>query len=380
VSGTYFIFVKTDYNNTITESDEDNNLAGPVAVTVQNGPMDLVMNSMTGYNESPVDIGGSLSFSGEIELQSDFNILDSVPVAFYLSKDTLKDAGDHLVGIQKVGSWGGFFSPGTPYSFGTPYYPVPAGIEEGSYYVLAAVDDSNKYEELNEANNVVVSDNTLEIRKLYADLIVSMINLNTPGVTIYAGSNVEFYCEIQNSGELRVDTVNVGLFLSRDKLFDGDDTLVLTKKRVGISNDIGEVSGEIVIPGGAQGQYFVIAVVDYDSLYDETVESNNTMVSSAFTVSSAPSGVIEVSTGFSVYPNPASDRITVSWDSGVPNNAVELEMIDLTGKIVKRFAPVINQQTIELENLPAGYYFIRSNTYQNLPNIRLLVVPDGAIR
>lgn len=62
---------------------------------------------------------------------------------------------------------------------------------------------------------------------------------------------------------------------------------------------------------------------------------------------------------FSTYPNPSSTHFTVNFDNIQQKN--QLDIVDITGKVVKTFANVINNQSIEIDDLASGIYTLQMN-------------------
>jgi hypothetical protein len=79
-------------------------------------------------------------------------------------------------------------------------------------------------------------------------------------------------------------------------------------------------------------------------------------------------------TGFSVFPNPASNSIFLEWNGKVQNDEIEISIYDINGKCViaekKNFA---QQVEISTANLPDGIYFIRLCSGDVLVNKRVVV-------
>jgi len=67
-----------------------------------------------------------------------------------------------------------------------------------------------------------------------------------------------------------------------------------------------------------------------------------------------------------VYPNPASEQVTVSVDHNVLSKGAELYLYDLMGNIIYREKMRTPQQVIDLRNYPAGIYFIAIRTASSL--------------
>lgn len=73
-------------------------------------------------------------------------------------------------------------------------------------------------------------------------------------------------------------------------------------------------------------------------------------------------GVEEISlTGVTLYPNPASGYVTVSFAESTP--AVKTEVTDITGRLVKvQYAENVTEQRIATTSLPTGLYSVRVTT------------------
>ncbi|HZG01003.1 MAG TPA: T9SS type A sorting domain-containing protein [Chitinophagales bacterium] len=80
-------------------------------------------------------------------------------------------------------------------------------------------------------------------------------------------------------------------------------------------------------------------------------------------------GQLEVHQGIVVYPNPASDRLTVQLDAGL-SQRVTFEVCDVTGRVVRQFefAPTrlgVNRYELNVSGLTAGSYLVRVNDSQS---------------
>jgi Secretion system C-terminal sorting domain len=87
-------------------------------------------------------------------------------------------------------------------------------------------------------------------------------------------------------------------------------------------------------------------------------------------------GVNELSTAanMDIYPNPATSRTTLTFDSK-DNAAHSLELVNVTGQIVRTYAPQTGTQfDIERGSLPAGMYFARvKNTIGESRTVRFIM-------
>ncbi|MGV3613115.1 MAG: T9SS type A sorting domain-containing protein [Fluviicola sp.] len=76
----------------------------------------------------------------------------------------------------------------------------------------------------------------------------------------------------------------------------------------------------------------------------------------------------------SVYPNPASDVVTVSWDKEMITD-MKLELIDFDGRIIRMESVSPNESSVpmDIRDLESGVYFIRLND-SNHPITRKLII------
>jgi hypothetical protein len=71
----------------------------------------------------------------------------------------------------------------------------------------------------------------------------------------------------------------------------------------------------------------------------------------------------------SVYPNPATNEVTVSVDTRYTVKAINV--IDITGRVVLT-ANASNTATLDLNGLQSGYYFVNVSTDQGMVSTKLI--------
>ncbi len=79
----------------------------------------------------------------------------------------------------------------------------------------------------------------------------------------------------------------------------------------------------------------------------------------------------ETGASFSFYPNPAEDKIYFQHNIN-ENSKSKIEIIDNCRRIV--FSQVVNQNAIELENFPSGFYTVRFSNGDFVVSKRLIIV------
>ncbi len=136
---------------------------------------------------------------------------------------------------------------------------------------------------------------------------------------------------------------------------DGDGqggNTVVTYDNIDI--DFNATSG---IPGG---QYRLAVCVDPDNAISETDENNNCLFISPsgnnLTYNPSTAGINDVQTndGFSVYPNPATNRINFVQENGWENATVNI--MDISGKNLKSMNLNLQLTEVDITDLVAGMY------------------------
>lgn len=63
-----------------------------------------------------------------------------------------------------------------------------------------------------------------------------------------------------------------------------------------------------------------------------------------------------------LYPNPAQSEITINFGERVPQESVDLVLAGIDGRVYKILSlavPVLNEQSIDISELPEGFYILR---------------------
>jgi len=61
-----------------------------------------------------------------------------------------------------------------------------------------------------------------------------------------------------------------------------------------------------------------------------------------------------------VFPNPTSGSVTIAISAELPMSNTLVEIFSISGKLMHRFTMTSNSETISLNGLPKGIYFIRA--------------------
>ncbi|WP_432671857.1 T9SS type A sorting domain-containing protein [Flavobacterium sp. SM2513] len=109
-----------------------------------------------------------------------------------------------------------------------------------------------------------------------------------------------------------------------------------------------------------------------DGSYAVEISSENcSVISTCFIVSNLSTADIQKTTTMTVFPNPASDNITVKFERNF--EMLTVEIISMTGQVVKRTAATQhNMVTINISELASGVYILRTDDKQNTTTSRIV--------
>ncbi len=258
VTGTYYIVVKADANNTNTETQETNNtrpsgvirigpdLAIPsLSVPAAAAPGDTISVSDTTLNQGGGDAGPSRT-------------------GFYLSTNGAISGATPLGG-RDVGALAAGISSST-----STYLVIPSDKPAGLYYLVASADQNNAVVESQEANNVRSS----AAIRIGPDLYVSSVTVSGPTA---AGGTVTVTDTTKNQGAASAPASSTAFYLSTNTALDAPDQLLASRDVPALPPGASSVASTLLqIPGNtATGTYFILAKADGNNAVPESFETNN---------------------------------------------------------------------------------------------------------
>jgi trimeric autotransporter adhesin len=152
---------------------------------------------------------------------------------------------------------------------------IPADTLPGSYYVIARADWNGTVAETSDTNN----DRSSGVIGIGGDLVISAVSVAAAGM---AGGPITLTDTTKNQGAAPVTASVTGFYLSANYTIDATDQF-LGSRVVGSLVPSGTDTAStafIIPPGTAPGNYQVIAVADMSNAVAESLENNNTRVSS----------------------------------------------------------------------------------------------------
>ena len=270
-AGTYYILFVADYENVITESNENNNVAyEAITVTCDAGESDLVITAKS-TSLTTVACGRTLLGSATVKNNGPGATSGPSYLGYYLSNNTTLDASDTYLRRANVGTLAANVA-----SNESTTLTIPEGIAAGNYYILFVADYENVISESNENNNVAYQAITVTCVPGEPDLIISA--KSTALTTVACGSSVLGRATVKNNGEASTNgTSYLGYYLSNNTTLDASDTYLTRDPVVTLAiNAISNESATLNIPAGtAAGTYYILFVADYQNVITESNENNN---------------------------------------------------------------------------------------------------------
>lgn len=97
------------------------------------------------------------------------------------------------------------------------------------------------------------------------------------------------------------------------------------------------------------------------AITDKSTRKSTLVITEASTVQSVSN---EVAAKIILYPNPASDHLLIKLENSLKNNGKAM-LFDQSGKLIQMVAFDSNEFSMNIQNVPAGNYFIRINDGKN---------------
>jgi subtilisin family serine protease/subtilase family serine protease len=258
-AGTYYVIAQADALNAVLETAETNNYRGSSSVRI--GP-DLIVSAVSA--PATAAAGATITVSDTTKNQG-AGAAGPSTTGFYLSANSSVGEGDVFLGSRSVDA----LAAGAIVTASTTLQ-IPGNTEPGTYYIVARADWNGLVAETAETNN----DRASSALKTGGDLIVA--SLSAPGVAM-AGGQITVTDTTTNQGTGAVPESAIGFYLSDNSSFSSNDTF-LGSRGVGGLNPSQSSSGstQLVIPAlTAAGNYYVIAVADWNGAAAESNETNN---------------------------------------------------------------------------------------------------------
>jgi hypothetical protein len=241
LAGQYYVFVRTDRQNDVGESNEANNSRADGIIFNLTPPADLIVsNVVSPPNGSP---GEPITFNWTVQNTGDDPALGIWNDAIYLSSDQTWDINDVLIGKQsQIGPING----GQSYN-GSLTLALPA-INAGNYFVIVRADVRNSVRETNENNNTsaAISQTAIEVQEL---------QIGVPQNTTLVTGQEKFYRTNAPADETVIFSVD-GEADSSNELFTRFGQVASRNFYDFLYNHPNEPDQEVVVPNTQAGTYY----------------------------------------------------------------------------------------------------------------------------
>ncbi|GAL84373.1 peptidase S8/S53 subtilisin kexin sedolisin [Sporocytophaga myxococcoides] len=263
--GTYYLIAKADYLNYVAESNEDNNIAS-VPVNIVLPSVDLSITSLF-TKDTILSAGNSFYVSYSINNTGTYYASSSY-TNFYLSKDSIVDEYDYLVGQSYVS----YVSPGSINYYSVNSY-IPSTVADGDYFLIAKADDYKNVSESNEFNN----DAFIKVKVKVPSYDIAISNLTKSSEMVTVGSGIYLSYKESNLGDITFPYHYTGFVLSTDTIYNDSDINLGTYYGYDLyPGNVNYYNQYIYIPTTVPaGNYYLIVKTDSNNNTKETDENNN---------------------------------------------------------------------------------------------------------
>ena len=282
ISGTWFVFVQTDYQNTVFENGiETNNLSSSDSIQISlDNWADLVPVSISipDTMKASINYGITATVSNNGSLYADGSWTDGI----YISKSPVWDSLSST--LIKNFSHTGYVAEGASYAINEPVsLPLTSQIINGTdsswYYIYYKADNNNLlFENTGNGNNVLKSDSVF-VYNPWVDHILTSV---TAGDTVVFGQTYPVQWSVKNIGE-KMGTAYYnawqdGIYRSLDTLYDASDVFLERSDVNTVLNPNASYSKNqnYNLHNVIAGDYYIIAKTDMNNhISGEIIKTNN---------------------------------------------------------------------------------------------------------
>ena len=325
-AGTYYLLLKTDFNNTIFENVNENNNTGvsvssillKIIVVTPPQPIDLSVSngqilSTTVTAGLPVNIEWTVKNNSAIS-----TIAPNWKDAVYLNNSPIINQNATLLSTITINN---------PLTAGATYtrsatVTIPQ-TASGTLYVLVNTDKDNQNLDDARGNNTLAlntgsgGSGVIITIPPPADLIPTAFTSATQGIVAQPIA-VNFTVKNQGTGPTPAGNWTDIIYLSSDLQLDGSDIQIgsFARNNVLVANGTYNVTGQVFLPNSISGgNYVLILKTDAnDDVFERNTETNNTIITNIFINAQQPS---DLSISNIVVPSTnqfAGNNTTISWN------------------------------------------------------------------
>jgi len=263
--GTWYIGGLADYFNQISESNESDNNANRVAITVLASNLTEYVRPLSG---TTVASGGTFSLRATTYNNGAVQASPST-ARIYISPDPIITGQDTLLASHVSPA----IDPGGDGSFQNFTVTLPSNLAPGTWYIGGLADYFGQVSETNEGDN---NANYVTINVLGANLTEYVRALSS--TTVLPGGNFSLRATTYNSGPVQASPSTARIYLSPDPIITGQDTLLASHVSPAIDpgGDGSFQNFTVTLPSNlAPGTWYIGGLADYFGQVAETNEGDN---------------------------------------------------------------------------------------------------------
>jgi hypothetical protein len=316
ITGNYYVFVRTDFGNQLTEFDETNNLTRsetPIFVNLT-PPPDLRVLSIiapaNGFSGEEIEVSWSVK-----NLGTGSTVTEVWWDGIYVSPDSIfRDSSARAIGaFEHTGA----LLADSGYSL-TKTVKLP-NATYGKYYLFVKTDCyNNVYENVWESNNKTRTDSIWIALTPPPDIVVTSIQVPLTG---NSGQPLSIRWTVQNQGPGSPFEKGWSdrVYLSRLSSFNPDSVIPIGgyEKTGGLPPDSSyTILSTPTIPNGLSGTYYLYVKTDWDNqVFEYIYEGNNVCRSDAgILVNLSPWPDLQISSIRLPVELTAGEKLTIKWD------------------------------------------------------------------
>lgn len=241
---------------------------------------------VSGLQVAPLQITAGQTLSVQYNLRNQANAVETpFTNMVFLTTNAAADAGDidEFIILQRsdVQSLPAQGEPGSTLDEDTEAR-IPESVPSGDYFVGVLADADAGVGELDETNNIMLTNNPIAIRNPRTDgpdLLPTNVSANPKRTRILSSVTIDF--TVENRGVSSALLFRYAIFLSPDEVFDPDmDTFLLVGNIPGVTAGGNLRVEDVLVPINPAiqdpGDYHFFVVIDPEDELVELDESNNT--------------------------------------------------------------------------------------------------------
>jgi subtilase family serine protease len=341
----YILFI-CDYNNTVDEANEFNNVAYE-RVLFQKDGNNIYVSQLYMEGEYYDGTGGNYLIHYTV-YNSDSTNIYNVFNGIYLSQDTLLSSEHSLLQYDSVA----YLPSGTRIQCKSEIY-IPPRSASNFGYIVVKIDYRDHYAELNETDNFAFIPIYPNLTMM-PDLFIGVFSLENDSVN---ADEVQVYsCFVANVGQMNSADTKLELFLSPDAVLDeSDEKISIEFLDAMVKYESIEVKGSFQFPADRiTGWYYLIVSVDPENTIDEIVEDNNIILYAVYFSNPASLTEGKYNDKIKLFPIPAISEIHIT----IFDKSGAYRIISEQGRVEKAGYLKLGTNNIPVSDLRPGDYIL----------------------